>query len=943
MQSVYSLLLLAIISQVTWALNFSNHSTVVGYWGSNLSGELGYRDQKPLADYCKSSNYDVVILSSVIDFSVNGWPVYDFSNLCSDSDKFRGTELKQCPQIERDIQVCQQEGVKVLLSIGGYNGDFTIDDEDDGQKFAFQMWNVFGGGQELYRPFGKAVVDGFNLEVNKGTNTAYSAFAKRLLEIYTSDPDRKYYLSAAPTCMVPDKTLTNAVAHNSFDFLSIHTFNASTGVGCNGSRNSTFAAWVEYAEDSAYDTETALLYGIIAQPNAAVDGYMNSSNLISTLQAYKSNSSLFGGVAVWDTSLAEMSYNTSTSYIDIVRNVLKGGSVANSSRLSEFARISPASSSSSSTAKPSTSVSVSYDKVPEISTTTDYETFYTTTTILSTIGDSSFITNTAVSTMTKPASTSKDKSTTISSSTSIPSSTSSTSGPLSSKSSPTYMNPTGSVSSDNSSTSVAKTSNTSLSSSDSISKSNQSSTSIVSTSSTSTSSSSINSSSPPMRNSTSQGVTSASYQSAPGSPLVNSTSATQSTSVSATNHSITSMMATNSSVLAPTTTSTSSSLNATVPSLSSFAHSEAHKGVVTESFDAYNTFTNKVPSPSSSSYTYLSTFASDSDAAFTSQYTMSTYNTDPKIPLDSPSSSTSIPLELASSDMSSSSITPTSTMPSSTWGATPLSSNLNQVPSSVFSESTTTPITDSTFTYGSSDTAGTPPSTSFSSTWSSETPVSSSYNPSTNSWPTVTSSSNSYFPSSSTWSSETPVSSSYNPSTSSWPTVTSSSNSYIPSSSTCSYNPSTSSWPTVTSSSNSYIPSSSTWSSETPVPSSYTPSFTSSSWEQASSSFTDASSAESVSTSSFSSEASTTASSSMSIVTSNSVDPNVNTADKWYLTALSTFSVPDGFAWSNINGFSVLMPSGNAYKKRNMDIKATSSPLPSDTWNTFVTKTSVTI
>lgn len=334
MRLISSLLLLVYSARLALSLNLTNQTAVLGYWGSNLAGKMGDRDQKRLSSYCQNTTYDAIILSSVIDFNVDGWPVYDFSNLCSDSDTFSGSELKKCPQIETDIQVCQENGIKVLLSIGGYNGNFSLNNDDDGTNFAFQVWNIFGSGEDSYRPFGKAVVDGFDLEVNKGTNTAYSAFAKRMLEIYASDPRRKYYISAAPTCMVPDHTLTKAISENSFDFLSIHTFNSSTGEGCSGSRNSTFDAWVEYAEDSAYNTNTSLFYGVVGHQNGS-NGFISPKNLTRDLLNYKANSTLFGGVTIWDTSLAAMSYdNSSETFVEAIHKILDTKSKHSSSKSS---------------------------------------------------------------------------------------------------------------------------------------------------------------------------------------------------------------------------------------------------------------------------------------------------------------------------------------------------------------------------------------------------------------------------------------------------------------------------------------------------------------------------------------------------------------------------------------------------------------------------------
>lgn len=69
------------------------------------------------------------------------------------------------------VKNCQNNGKKVLLSIGGVAGssERIIRSEDDAVRIANNMWNLFGGGANdndpirAIRPFGDVVFDGFDI------------------------------------------------------------------------------------------------------------------------------------------------------------------------------------------------------------------------------------------------------------------------------------------------------------------------------------------------------------------------------------------------------------------------------------------------------------------------------------------------------------------------------------------------------------------------------------------------------------------------------------------------------------------------------------------------------------------------------------------------------------------------------------------------------------
>lgn len=120
-----------------------------------------------------------------------------------------GTELLNCPQMEngkrvnvhmlyktnkniaKDIKYCQEKGKKILLSLGGATPEYGLDSIESGQSFADELWNTFGAGQHEHRPFGNAVVDGFDLDIENGAKAGYPAFINRMREHYSKHSNKK--------------------------------------------------------------------------------------------------------------------------------------------------------------------------------------------------------------------------------------------------------------------------------------------------------------------------------------------------------------------------------------------------------------------------------------------------------------------------------------------------------------------------------------------------------------------------------------------------------------------------------------------------------------------------------------------------------------------------------------------------------------------------------
>lgn len=61
------------------------------------------------------------------------------------------------------------------MSLGGADGIYGFSNDANGEAFADTLWNLFGAGSNSTRPFGDAVVDGFDLDIEGGGGTGYAA------------------------------------------------------------------------------------------------------------------------------------------------------------------------------------------------------------------------------------------------------------------------------------------------------------------------------------------------------------------------------------------------------------------------------------------------------------------------------------------------------------------------------------------------------------------------------------------------------------------------------------------------------------------------------------------------------------------------------------------------------------------------------------------------
>ncbi|RDW64038.1 hypothetical protein BP5796_10540 [Coleophoma crateriformis] len=486
----------SLISSSAALYDANSEANLAVYWGQGPN-------QLSLTEYCHKTSIDIIPIGFINQFpqqTQSDVPAENFGNACYGLPLYPGTELyKSCPNVTEGIPVCQSLGKKVLLSLGGASATYQLTGAAAGIEFADYLWKAYGPIDEAYvaaggiRPFdggrtntdGTTIdIDGFDFDIEFPSidlSEGYIAMVNRLRENFLDNPSKKYIISGAPQCPIPDQNMGDLITAAQFDILWIQFYNnpacaarswatanaayASTNVaidaGFNYDSSTTSSAnWVDFLQGGA-SAGAQLFIGLPASTSAAsAENYLSPYEVKNLITAYHGKAQ-FGGIMLWEATYAEENVNDGQTYYDLIKSNLLAVAPVTSTSTSILSTSTLASSSSS------TSEAYSSTTTSQSSTSSSSKASSTITSQTSSSTESS----TSVATITSSSSTSTASESTSSSGTS--SSTVATSSPSST------LTTSESTSSSGTSTSVATTtsaSSTGLTTSDSTS------TSIVATS-----------------------------------------------------------------------------------------------------------------------------------------------------------------------------------------------------------------------------------------------------------------------------------------------------------------------------------------------------------------------------------------------------------------------------------------------------------------------------
>ncbi|EEF49015.1 hevamine-A [Ricinus communis] len=250
------------------------------YWGQN--GNEG-----TLEATCAAGKYSYVNIAFLNKFGNGQTPEINLAGHCNPA-------TNGCTIISNGIKSCQKRGIKVLLSLGGGIGSYTLASQADAKNVADYLWNNFLGGKSSSRPLGDAALDGIDFDIEQGS-TLYWEDLARYLSAY-SKRGKKVYLAAAPQCPFPDRNLGTALNTGLFDYVWVQFYNNPPCQYSSGNIDNIINSWNRW---TASINAGKIFLGLPAAPQAAGSGYIPPDVLTSQILPQIKTSPKYGGIMLW--------------------------------------------------------------------------------------------------------------------------------------------------------------------------------------------------------------------------------------------------------------------------------------------------------------------------------------------------------------------------------------------------------------------------------------------------------------------------------------------------------------------------------------------------------------------------------------------------------------------------------------------------------------------
>ncbi|KAL6841303.1 hypothetical protein ACP4OV_028821 [Aristida adscensionis] len=237
-------------------------ATAIGvYWGQHA-------EEGSLAAACGTGLYAVVSIAFLSEFGGGRRPVLNLAGHCDPATD------GHCRHVGDDVRSCQSGGVKVLLSIGGGQGDYAA-----------------------VRPLGDAVLDGVDFAVLAASGH-YDELARSLASLYKTSRTKAYVLAASPQCPHPDAALGAALATGLFDHVWVQFYNNPTTCGYwSGNVSKLRSAWERWARSTP--APASLFLGLPASRQAASSGYIKPEDLVSQVLPAVRGAANYRGIMLW--------------------------------------------------------------------------------------------------------------------------------------------------------------------------------------------------------------------------------------------------------------------------------------------------------------------------------------------------------------------------------------------------------------------------------------------------------------------------------------------------------------------------------------------------------------------------------------------------------------------------------------------------------------------
>ncbi|KAK1575993.1 hypothetical protein Q3G72_009950 [Acer saccharum] len=263
------------------SLSSSSHGGGIAiYWGQN--GNEG-----TLTETCATRKYTHVNIAFLNKFGGGQTPELNLAGHCNHA-------TGSCRVVSTAVESCQSRGIKVMLSIGGGIGNYSLTSEYDAKTVAEYLYNNFLGGKSSNRPLGDAVLDGVDFDIELGSTLHYDDLVRFLSQF--SEPARRVYITGAPQCPFPDRLLGAAIETGLFDAVWVQFYNNQPCQYSSGSAQRLLESWERWASSVVVGK---LFMGLPAAPAAAGSGYIPPEVLVSEVLPVIKKSEKYGGVMLW--------------------------------------------------------------------------------------------------------------------------------------------------------------------------------------------------------------------------------------------------------------------------------------------------------------------------------------------------------------------------------------------------------------------------------------------------------------------------------------------------------------------------------------------------------------------------------------------------------------------------------------------------------------------
>ncbi|KAL6889153.1 glycoside hydrolase family 18 protein [Trichoderma evansii] len=296
----------------------------VVYWGQNGGGTIENND---LSTYCTAeAGIDIVVLAFLYEYgNGNTIPSGTIGQSCSIDTSGNPSN---CDALASAIATCKSNGVKVVLSLGGAVGAYSLSSQQEAETIGQNLWDAYGAGNgTVPRPFGTTSVSGFDLDIEASSGNQYYQYLIAKLRSNFNGGD--YVITGAPQCPIPEPNMQQIITTSQFDYLWVQFYNNPS---CSvGTSSPNFLDWVSNVANTP-SANAKIFLGVPASPLAATGTesgaqYYLEPSALNTLVGQFSSNPAFGGIMMWAAGFSDANVNNGCTYAQEAKKILTSGQI----------------------------------------------------------------------------------------------------------------------------------------------------------------------------------------------------------------------------------------------------------------------------------------------------------------------------------------------------------------------------------------------------------------------------------------------------------------------------------------------------------------------------------------------------------------------------------------------------------------------------------------